>query len=92
MKPEEEEVERKEKKENEEGNKEEAKNCKSFISDRFNDVSKMHIQRALWVGGKTDHMKTILSADNSAEDLADELVRACTWISDEKKKEGEGLG
>ena len=92
VKPEEQEVEKKEKKENEEENKEKAKNCESFISDRFNDVSKMHIQRALWVGGKEDHMKKILSADNSADELADELVRAWMWISNEKKKEGGGLG
>ena len=41
--------------------------------------------------GKKNRMK-ILSADNSAEELADELVRAWTWISNEKKKEGGGLG
>ena len=92
VKPEEQEVEKKEKKENEEENKEKVKNCESFISDRFNDDSKMLFQRALWVGGKENHMKKILSAENSAGELADELVRAWTWISNEKKKEGGGLG
>ena len=62
-----------------------------LTSDRFNEAEKTSIERALWEGGKDQHLRRVLSENNSTKALADELVIAWKRTVEMKKKEYEGL-